>query len=56
MKFSRITPVTLIIIFAMLALLMAYLVLHHEFWNMVVRCGQLCGSLMAEPVIRMLTK
>lgn len=55
MKFHRITPTMLIAIFTLLALLLVYLTLNTLYWNVVVRCGQLCGSLMAEPVIRMLS-
>lgn len=54
MKFHRITPTMLIAIFTLLAILLIYLALNTAFWHLVNECGALCGSLMAEPVIRML--
>lgn len=56
MNYRRTDPRLLVFVLALLAMLLAYLALHHELLDVIVRCGQLCGSLMAEPVIRMLSK
>lgn len=56
MKYQRTDPRLLIVIFTLLALLLAYLALNTLFWHLVSECGAVCNSLYSVPIIRMLGK
>lgn len=51
MIFRRLTPNQLILIFALLALLAAYLILASAYWRMDIQCGHVCGLHMLKGVV-----
>lgn len=51
MIFRRLTPNQLILIFALLALLAAYLILASAYWQMDAKCSAWCGLHMLKGVV-----